>query len=218
MPNPLRQLGATLFVVLLTLATAGWSEADDPPELNPFGAAPVTRADALPGYLELSDGRVHPGRLFLTREARLRIFDEQQARFREVPLRVVKSVSCQVAKEWVEREWRFKENANDQKVYTGRSYPAREYTHVITIDDGQTIRGPLDAIVYVQPEPAKEGSQPAPVERFLLHKRDKGPVGTGLKEMTYVRSIKFGDEALAEGQARAKKASAAPRRSGRPAH
>lgn len=170
---------------------AGVSAADDPPAINPFGATAPEREDALPGYVELSDGSVHPGRVYLTREARLKVFDETEKRFRDVPLRAVKRIDCAVLKEWVEREWRFRENANDEKVYTGRNYPSREYVHTLTLTDGRTIRGPLSAIVYVQPSEGK-------AVRFLLHKRDKGPVGTDLKALKYVRSVRLGDEAAAD--------------------
>jgi hypothetical protein len=173
--------------------------ADEPPALNPFGPRRPAREDALPGCLELSDGTVHPGHLYLTRDARLKIFDQQQQRQREVPLQTVQRIDCTVRKEWVEKEWRFKENANDEKVYTGHSYPVREYVHTITLKDGRTIKGELSGIVYVQPE---EGE----AERYLLHKRDKGELDTDLKSLLYVRSVRLGEEALAEGKEKAAKA------------
>jgi hypothetical protein len=187
----------------LAIVAAVAAAADDPPAINPFGGAAADRDDAVPGYVELSDGSVHPGQVYLTRETKLKIFDEPEKKFRDVPLRVVKTIDCAVLKEWVEREWRFKENANDEKVYTGRNYPSREYVHTITLDDGRSVRGPLQAIVYVQPEGRK-------AERYLLHKRDKGEVGTGLEALTYVRSVRLGDQALEEGKQKAAKTRPAP--------
>ena len=195
------QRAACLALSLAIVAVA--AAADDPPAINPFGGAAAERDDAVPGYVELSDGSVHPGRVYLTRETKLKIFDEPEKKFRDVPLRVVKTIDCAVLKEWVEREWRFKENANDEKVYTGRNYPSREYVHTITLDDGRSIRGPLQAIVYVQPEEGK-------AMRYLLHKRDKGEVGMDLKALTYVRSVRLGDEALEEGKQKAAKTRSSP--------
>ena len=43
------------------------------------------REDAVPGYLELSDGTIHPGLLSLTRDARLKIFEEERKQLREIP-------------------------------------------------------------------------------------------------------------------------------------
>jgi hypothetical protein len=181
-----------LFVaILVVFALPGLLPGEEPPAINPFGPRPQQREDALPGSLELSDGTVHPGRLFLTRDHRLKIYDETQQRHREVPLEAIQRIACTVQKEWLEKEWRFKENASDEKVYTGRSYPVREYLHTITLNDGRTIRGPLSGIVYVQGEGSEE---PA---RFLLHKRDKGEVGSTLKALLYVRSIQLGEKKMA---------------------
>jgi hypothetical protein len=186
-------------LICLILACAVGTLAGEPPAIDPFGPRPQGREDAIPGYVELSDGTVHPGRIYLTRETKLKIFDDAQKRFREVPLEVVQRIDCTVVKEWTEKEWRFKENANDEKVYTGRTYPAREYTHTITLQDGRTIRGPLSAIVYVEPAAGGEG------ERHLLHKRDKGEPGTELKALLYVREIRLGEKALEEGKKKAAK-------------
>ena len=193
MAGPVRRFA--LIVVGGILISPVWG--DEPPAINPFGPRTQTREDAVPGYLELSDGSVHPGRLYLTRDARLKIFDNKEKRFREVPLRAVQRIDCTVQREWVEKEWRFKENASDEKYYTGRTYPAREYLHTITLSDGRTIRGPLSGIVYVQDEAGGEA------ERCLLHKRDKGEPGSDLKELVYVRSIRVGEKALEEGKRKA---------------
>ncbi len=208
------------------LATTAWlspspdAPGQEPPALNPFKAraeTPRPREDAQPGYLVLSDGRVRPGWLSLTRDARLKIFDEGRQRQREIPWNVVRRIDCTVVKEWDEPEWRFLENASDQKVLTGRTYPAREYAHQLALRDGQTIRGPLAGIVYLQADPAGD-----PV-RFLLHKRDKGEPGTTLKALVYVRSIHLGEKALEEGKrmaaqgaARSAGAGRSPARKGRP--
>ena len=168
--------------------------------MNPFGQSPSSeREDALPGYVELSNGEIHNGMIYLTRDKRLQIYDEKLERQREIPLRVVKKVECTIKKEWVEKEWRFRENANDEKVYTGRSYPTRIYLHTITLKNGRTITGSLSAIVYVQPlqdSSAESGERRGPVEpeRFLLNKRNKGEMGETLKSLIYVKRIKLGKE------------------------
>jgi hypothetical protein len=187
-----------LIASMMLLGPAALDHAQEPPALNPFGPAfersEQRKDDSLPGFLELSDGKVRPGQISLTRDARLKIFDESQKKHREIPLRAIRRIDCSVLKEWVEEEWRFKENASDEKFFTGRSYPAREYTHTITLQNGQSITGPLSGIVYVKAPSADEP------ERFLLHKRDKGEPGTDLKALVYVRSIRLGPDALREGQ------------------
>jgi len=76
-------------------------------------------------------------------------------------------------------------------------YPAREYAHRITLQNGQAIQGTLSAIVYLQADKSKEP------ERYLLHKRDKGNLETDLKSLVYVRSIRLGAKAFEEGKRKA---------------
>jgi hypothetical protein len=187
------------------LLVASTLAAGDPPVINPFGRAPSERDDAVPGILELSDGTHHSGLIYLTRDKRLQIFDQTTERQREIPLQAVKTIECHIKKEWTEKEWRFKEGANDEKLYTGRSYPAREYSHTITLKNGKTITGPLSTIVYVQPpqfDAIKPGADHAPVqpEQFLLSKRNKGEMGEDLKSLLYVKRISLGKEAVANAR------------------
>jgi hypothetical protein len=179
---------------LLILVPAVAQAQADAPGLNPFGVTTPggvgSRPDAVPGVLRLDDGTARPGRIYLTRDARLQINDNATKRQREVPLSALRRIDARVVKEWDEAEWRFKENANDEKVYTGRHYPAREYEYILTLKDGRTITGPLSAIVYVQPDDAAQKP-----ERFLIHKRDKGPIDTTLSDLRYVKRIDLGTEA-----------------------
>jgi hypothetical protein len=191
-------------LLLLILSGSAAAFADEPPAINPFGSAPEKRDDAVPGYIELSDGKIVAGQVYLTRDARLKINDEKSKRQREVPLSAVKRIDCTVKREWMEKEWKFKELAKDEKMYTGRTYPSREYFHTITLGDNRTISGELSAIVYVRPPeplaPAPGEARPeARVEKFELHKRDKGEPGRDLKSLLYVKSVLLGKEALEEG-------------------
>jgi hypothetical protein len=170
--------------------------AAEPPAVNPFRPAPTRREDAVPGRLELSNGKIFAGQIYLTRNKRLMIYDEAKQRQREIPLSAVKQIDCQVKKEWMEKEWKFKELTKDEKMYTGRQYPAREYVHTITLHDGRTITGTLSGIIYVQPSDDPQ----APTEHFVLHKRDKGKWDQQLKDLVYVKAVKLGKEALAEGR------------------
>jgi hypothetical protein len=193
------------FVAVITLV-AGLSSlcAGEPPAINPFGQAPSARDDAVPGFIELSDGSIHPGLIYLTRDKRLQVYDEAKQRQREIPLQAAKQIDCTVKREWTEREWRFKETTNDEKLYTGRTYPSREYLHTVTLKDGRTIAGPLSAIVYIDPQYGAvrpgEPASPPPTEQFLLNKRNKGEPGQSLKSLVYVKRIKLGKEAFEEGR------------------
>ena len=81
----IRRLMATSLVLC---AVVGAVRGADPPAINPFGPKTAVRDDAVPGYIETSDGVIHPGRIYLTRDKRLEIVDEQLQRQREIPLSV----------------------------------------------------------------------------------------------------------------------------------
>ena len=192
--------------------------AEEPPALNPFGPVRTERDDAVPGYVELSDGKVIVGNVYMTRDKRLKVYDEGTKRQREIPLRVVKQIECKVLKEWMEKEWRFKELALNEKYYTGREYPARECEYTITLRDDRTITGPLAELIYVQPyayeaEESRSYRPEVKAEKHLVHKRQKGDPGTTLKDLTYVKLIKLGKEVVEEGKEKAK--SYRPNRSSR---
>jgi len=189
MASSIQKLGGCMIGILVFLPLLECF-GREPATINPFGPSGLEREDAVPGCLELSDGRVHWGRLYLTRDGRLKIFDEKKEQHREVPLQVIQRIDCKIHKEWIEKEWRFKENANDEKYFTGHTYPAREYLHTITLRDGRTIHGPLSGTVYLQADSADEA------ERYVLRKRDKGPLDTELHSLLYVRSIRIGEKAM----------------------
>ena len=200
-----------LSLPFLILASAISVATGAPPAINPFGQRPdQNREDAKPGYIEMSDGETIYGMVYLTRDHRLKIYDAKLKRQREIPLRVVKAVETTVKKEWNQKEWRFKELANDEKYFTGRTYPVREYLCTITLRDDRKITGPLSGLVYIKPgdpeDEKKDGYRPnIEPRRFLLNKRQKGEMGTDLKSLIYVKQIKLGEEMIEEGKRKAKR-------------
>ena len=201
-------LAAWTLLTLLCSTVVNPTRAAEPAALNPFGPVRRDRDDAVPGYIEMSDGKIYPGSIYMTRDKRLKIYEDKTKRQREVPLRVVKQIDCWVLEEWMEREWRFKELALNEKYYTGREYPSREYRHTITLQDDSMIAGPMAEIIYVRPfaespQPGQPLAANLKPERFLLHKRDKGEIDTEMEALRYVKRIKLGAEALAEGRKRA---------------
>jgi len=178
--------------------------AQEPPAINPFAPRPAIREDAVPGYVELSDGTIVVGHIYMTRDKRLKIYDESIQRQREIPLSAVAQIECKILKEWMEKEWRFRETTRDEKYYTGRQYPAREYEHTITLKDGRQITGGLAEILYVDTrQDGQEATSDSEPVRLILHKRQKGEIGETLKDLVYVKMVKLGEEALAEGKRKA---------------
>ncbi|MBC7351257.1 MAG: hypothetical protein H5U08_02775 [Thermogutta sp.] len=195
---------SALTAILVICAGLQALQAEEPPAINPFGPRVTEREDAIPGYIELSNGEIIVGKIYMTRDKRLKIYDSQLQRQREIPLNRVKQIECVVVSEKMEKEWRFKETTSDVKEYTGRTYPLREYVHRVTLTDGRTIEGPLSEVIYIQPDPgtaAKTGNYRPEIEpmRYILYKTHKGAVGQDLKSLVYVKAIRLGEEAYQEG-------------------
>jgi hypothetical protein len=159
--------------------------SQDDAGIQPFGRPKLVPEGALPGRVVFSNRQELTGELWLTRDVRLSFYETKRQTRREIPLQAIRRIDCTVQREWMEREWRFKENASDEKVYTGRSYPVREYHHTIELKDGRKLEGTLAGLVHVMPAGANAA------RKMVLRSSDKGPAGTDLKGLVYVRSIEI---------------------------
>jgi hypothetical protein len=148
---------------------------------SPFAGADDPSARA--GVVMLSDGTSVRGRIATTRDKPLRVWDATAKRYRDVPWPLVRSIEARVIWERDEPEWQFRESGSDIKVFTGRTYPARQLEHVVTLVNGQPITGRLAAPLFVQ---SGDGER-----RLILHDRDKGPVGQTLRELVYVTRVEM---------------------------
>jgi len=178
-----------LLTVVSILLVSPLLVAKEPEPFNPFGPKPAAREDARQGLIKTSDGKTTSGPIYLTRNMRLKIYDQKAKRQREIPLKVVRRIDAHVKWERMEKQWQFQELAADKKRYSGKQYPAREYTHTITLRDDRKITGPMSAVVYQKIK--QPGGKPPIEKRFLLHKRQKGEPGTALQKLIYVESIDF---------------------------
>jgi hypothetical protein len=139
--------------------------------------------DAVQGALVLSNNDRVQGMIHLTRDASLRLYDPERKRLLSVSLAELTRIEQAPVVERMEKEWRWLENANDRKVYTGKEYPMRELETVLHMKDGRTLRGSLTALIFVSSENGRQ--------RFVLHKRQKGDAGTKLSDLIYVTLVDF---------------------------
>ncbi len=189
--------------------------------VNPFAAGEKdgVRKDAVPGYVELSSGAKVPGRLYTTRAKRVKIFNLQKEVYEYVPVPAVRQIETLIEWERLEKEWRFKEAGSPEKVYTGRSYPARKFAYRLTLLGGHTITGHIlgQPLYLARPSRASpsrasgssDGSSDGSndegkTDRFILHDRQKGPMDTTLEDLVYIRSVTLGQEAYEEATGSAK--------------
>lgn len=203
------RISLALCLLVLCFGFEKPAAADEPPALaNPLSRRREAdvREDTMPGYVEMSNGKIYPGLLYITRDKRLEIFDAEIKRQRTIPIHKIATIQCHVEREWMEKEWRFKELASDEKMFTGREYPCRTFSYTLTFDDGRELEGPMSGLIFVQPlregEDASTGHIPErDAERLYFHKRqsDKENVGKKLGEIHYTKTVKIGDDALEEG-------------------
>ncbi|MEZ0263940.1 MAG: hypothetical protein ACAI43_04370 [Phycisphaerae bacterium] len=136
-----------------------------------------------PGVITLSDGEKVKGRLATTLDQPIRVYDPERKEYRDVPWPLIKSIEAKVLWERDEREWAFRQSGSDIKVYSGKTYPARETAYTVTLADGKTVTGSIAAPIYL--ETAKDP------KTFILHKRAKGDVGQTLKQLAYVARVEL---------------------------
>ena len=193
--EPAPSAGATPDITFVQ-ESEGAGEAENP--ANPFAAGEESgvRKDAVPGYVELSSGAKVPGRIFTTRAERVKIFNLEKEVYEYVPVPAVRKIETVIEWERMEKDWRFKEAGSPEKVYTGRSYPARKFAYRLTLVNGHTITGHiLGQPLYL----ARDGK----ADRFILHDRQKGPLDSTLEDLVYLKRVvlhEAGQQAIGNGQ------------------
>jgi len=156
---------------------------DEPTKPRLKRRVPPPPPDSVPGYLLLSNGDRVEGHVHLTRDAVLKFTDPDTKKLLRIRLDELTHIEQKPIVERMEKEWRWLENANDQKVYTGREYPMRKLRTILHLKTGRTLQGVLTALLYVSNENGRQ--------RFVLHKRQKGKPGEKLSDLLYVKLVDF---------------------------
>jgi hypothetical protein len=164
--------------------------AERPP--SPFGPPGLEREDAIPGYVELSNGELAVGRIYTTRDKALRLYVRDLKRFLPIPLRSLKTIAGHL--EWgrEEPEWRWREMGSDDKLYSGRSYPVLKAYYTFTLLDGRAYTGDC------QTQPLYVATR-TETTRFILWQRHKGELGQTLADLRYIKAAHFGEQAMQRG-------------------
>ncbi len=146
----------------------------------------------LPASVELSDGSAIMGKVYLTDDS-LIIHNEAQARRYTVRTAEIARIETAIEKQSMEAKWIFRESGLDDKVYTGETFPVRDYLTTVTFHDGRQLTGHImPKTLYVESDSNRQ--------RFILRRKDEGKVGEMLDDLLYVRSVAFtGEGAGARG-------------------
>jgi len=149
------------------------------------GTAAAAEDDRVPGKVVLSDGTVHEGRIGTTRGKPLRLVEADTGRRLDLRLSEIRRIVVRVVKEEQYRVWRWVEDGSREKVYTGESYPRREFETEITLRNGQVHRGGIVAVLYVHVEGRKKP------EKMILRKERRGEVGETLADLVHVEAVEM---------------------------
>lgn len=167
---------------LLNQATTAPATRPSAPATRPAGFAPRKNPEARQGKIHLSSGKVVAGPLATTREKPLRVWDDKDKEYRDIPLALIQSMEAKILWEREEKEWHFKETGSDLKEYSGKTYPARELQYVVKLINGQTLTGGIVAPLYL-------GDQDP--QLYVLNKRQKGELGQRLKDLVYIKRVEL---------------------------
>lgn len=176
--------------------TMDWllDQAEPAPATQPVGESdqpesPLTRpdgAEARSATITLSDGSTLRGPVSTTPDKPIRIWDDRNETYRDIPFQLIRSLQAHVLWERDEPEWRFIDSGSDIKEQTGRTYPARELQYTVTLVNDQTLRGGIVAPLYFQPLADNDRRQ-----TLVLHKRQKGNPGETLEQLTYLQKVEL---------------------------
>ena len=177
-----------VIAVSILLFMASGLKAEEPKPVSPFAPnvqAPP-RADARPGTASLSDGKTFSGLVMFTRGRKLEVYEDARQKWHAFALEDIARLDNELQKESTEREWRFKEGGNDEKVYTGRVFVDHKYRLHVTLADGKKITGHVrGSVFYVQPK----GGEP---KRFFLRHDYRSSFGGKASEIVYLTSLVLG--------------------------
>ena len=156
-------------------------------------AAPATRGatpkNALDGTITLSNQQKLTGKIFMTREKMLRLFDPKYGEYRDFKLDKFSRITINCVRERIEREWYFKEEGNPEKIYTGRQYPRLDFTVTVTFKKGSrklTSNIARGQPIYIQPAKGKQ-------KRYILQPYLRGEMDQTLEQLVYMKEIVFAE-------------------------
>jgi len=170
----------------------------------PAAAHAPPRADALPGVVELSDGRLLPGWIFTTVEQPWLVYQADLKLWRRLPMLAVLSIRSVLVEQRMELRWRWKAMGEPEKVYTGQKYPFRRHLWRFRLLDGTEVTGTVKGQpLWVEHAGKRHGP-------FVLHERHAGEDGQSLTDLVYVRRVIISRRAMDAALAAAPAPAAAP--------
>ena len=135
------------------------------------------------GTVIYSDGSSITGIIHATGFKPIKIYDGREKKFKHLPLEHIANLKVVITKQEMVREWRFKEESKDEKVYSGKKFPRKDYEVHIALRGGQEHHGTCNGIFYIESGDEKK--------RFWLKHYDRGKTDQSLDDLVHVKEIKF---------------------------
>ncbi len=153
------------------------------PKERPQTMPGAENPEARMGVVILSNGEKIRASLATTREKPIRLWDDKDEKYKDIPFDLIKSAEAKITWERDEKEWHFIASGSDLKEFTGKTYPARELQYEVMLINGQKITGGIVSPIYAT------GS--GQTLTYVLNKRQKGDVGQTLKQLIYVKKVEL---------------------------
>jgi hypothetical protein len=182
---------------------------------------PASANVPVPATVTWSDGRKETGKLSFTPGVPLTVYDLEKKEWANVELSDLARLEAAPRAEKIDREWRWKDYGNDEKVYTGRERPRRWLDHAILLKGGERMKVHVKGtVVYFDTGPdageqkpdrksagsaaekasEKTNEKPGKVavpklvrRRLIIRQYDRGDWGDTLESLVYVKHIEIGE-------------------------
>ena len=150
--------------------------------VHPFGASNSTTSLAVrEGIVTLSNGKVLSGQVWTTLRTPFRVWLADIKQYRDIDIRLIKTVQVHVLKAGEIRDWRYQQEGSDIKNYSGKTRPRISFAYRFTTLRGKPVTGTLDAPLFV-----RVGGH---TFNLILYKRVEGKLGEKLSSVVYVKSM-----------------------------
>ena len=133
------------------------------------------------GVVQLSNGRILRGRIWTTPDRPFRVWLAGIKQYRDIPMSLVQTIQVQVRSARMIRQWRWRQEGSDIKLYSGKTKPRFRYAYQFTLIRGQPITGTLEAPLFVQVGARRYN--------LILYKHLEGHWGQKLAAVVYVRQV-----------------------------
>ncbi|MGC8625599.1 MAG: hypothetical protein ACP5VQ_10095 [Phycisphaerae bacterium] len=150
--------------------------------VHPFASSNCnTNLAVRKGRVRLSDGRVISGEVWTTLKTPFRVWLAAIKQYRDLDIRLIKSIRVHVLAARQIRAWRFQQEGSDIKNYAHHTRPRISFAYSFTMLNGKTITGTLDAPLYVR--------SAGHTHDLIIYKRVEGKTGEKLSAVVYVKSV-----------------------------